>query len=187
MFVYAETHTHNNQHRTSLPRGLKEPLPRATCGPSSNGGDEPRIVLGVPQLRHGHDFARERNLLARGARSRPTAGPVRVQIFRRVAPSVDRNLAVQPRSGPSPRRRCSPSLLFPRTNSTLVLIQLNLKDITAAKRAGAKSVAVFLDQYWRSVESNPMWNTDDATYGLLNDVNAVYGSAGTVASPQRPN
>jgi len=40
------------------------------------------------------------------------------------------------------------------------------------------SVGILMDQYWASTTYNPSWNTASATLGLLNDVNAVYGSAG---------
>jgi len=37
---------------------------------------------------------------------------------------------------------------------------------------------VFTDQFWRSAAHNPSWSAWSATLGLLNDVNAVYSSAG---------
>lgn len=53
------------------------------------------------------------------------------------------------------------------------------------EKRSTHSCWVFTDQYWRSSSSNPSWHTSSATYGLLNDVNAVYGSAG--ASWASPN
>jgi len=51
-------------------------------------------------------------------------------------------------------------------------------EMNSVDKRGAKSVAVYTDQYWRSSAKNPSWYTSGATLGLLNDVNAVYASAG---------
>jgi len=44
-------------------------------------------------------------------------------------------------------------------------------------KRGYKIVALVVDQFWLSPAYNP-WYTIDATYGLMNDVNAVYANAG---------
>ena len=42
---------------------------------------------------------------------------------------------------------------------------------------GTPSCAVWVDQFWLSNTTNP-WFSTQSTYGLLNDVNAVYAAAG---------